>query len=152
MEKAGRGGPGFPARRSQFRPGIYPINFCSVEWQRARQFGSAFAILTLQNSAGHEEAARVSTLLADPTAIIIVGYPEFSHPLSRNHPRRARPAPLRRSAFVRQIFRRLLVRVYPITWPNTLPPEFLRPSFHRRVSFRPVNCDPNQSATPPREY
>lgn len=54
----GGGGAGFPARRSQFRPGIYPINFCSVEWQRARQFGSAFAILTLQNSAGHEEAAR----------------------------------------------------------------------------------------------
>lgn len=64
---------GFPARRSQFRPGIYPINFCSVEWQRARQFGSASAILTLyRNSAGHEEAARAfPPLLADPTAIIV---------------------------------------------------------------------------------
>lgn len=43
--KRGGGGGGFPARRSQFRPGIYPINFCSVEWQRARQFGPS--ILTL---------------------------------------------------------------------------------------------------------
>jgi len=34
---------GFPARRSQFRPGIYPINFRSVEWQRARR-GSRLAI------------------------------------------------------------------------------------------------------------
>ena len=34
---------GFPARRSQFRPGIYPINFRSVEWQRARR-GSRLAV------------------------------------------------------------------------------------------------------------
>lgn len=113
---------GFPARRSQFRPGIYPINFCSVEWQRARQFGSASAILTLyRNSAGHEEAARAfPPLLADPTAIIVDRPPP--------------PPPTIISLSLSpstEIFVVFLFECTRITWPNTLPAEFLRPSFHR---------------------
>lgn len=100
-----------------------------MEWQRARQFGSASAILTLyRNSAGHEEAARAfPPLLADPTAIIVDRPPPQSS--------------LSLSLSLDRDFRRLLVRVYPdYVAEYTSGRVFASFLSSRRVSFRPVNC------------
>lgn len=92
----------------------------SARWSGKELASSARYINAVQNSAGHEECrARFSR-------IAITDRPH-NH-LSLLHP----PPPLLSPSFDRDFLVFLLSECTRITWPNTLPAEFLqRPSFHR---------------------